>query len=650
MATSNAADRPGSSATGGEASPPNGPLPEAYVVRSFSRPLISTRMPVMAIPLSKSLIDAVEVGDNITCKFMARANKWGNTSQFGEAEVRISAKGEELEVERGLSGLSSLQGLCNTCARFLTSENWAKGSYEGPLRVFAKVFVSYFGHLAVASAQNCRICRVIVAEMVKARGPLAANEEIEVEYWIHSTLPHWHLRVFPRIRGEAYHLAVCRFHLWGEPIRQLNSPFSSGSAYSLSLTSSSFGTTSMARKWLQSCVHNHTACKRKRDSSWVPPRLLDLSRRNIRLVCFEDEEATKKPYAALSYCWGSDPNVFTLTASNLDAFRTGLPEDKLATAIKEAIQLCRSLSFDYLWVDSLCIIQSGKGSKEDWLRHAREMQFVYANCLLCISSSRAPNPSESMFAERDPAAWIQPTVETSGKKFTLLDEHGFRQRRRLAPTAKRGWILQERMMAPRVLSFETEQVFWDCEELQNACETFTTGPPCSLETDAIPFSLPDAVSEEDGHKMWLSIVEEYTGRALSRPDDDKLLALTAVAQQMSKLLDDQYVAGMFLKRLWLFLVGPRHQGRQSSGASCRSSAVVELGQLRRTDLPVPRKVQPIQTSRVLQSHGCRHQPRGYPQPTRADSLWQAPHASRTRLAGHPSGWLRRPEHLHQRPL
>jgi len=51
---------------------------------------------------------------------------------------------------------------------------------------------------------------------------------------------------------------------------------------------------------------------------------------------------------ALSYCWGSDPDVFTLTSTNLPDFRSGIPERRLATAIKEAIQICQALGIDYL--------------------------------------------------------------------------------------------------------------------------------------------------------------------------------------------------------------------------------------------------------------------------------------------------------------
>jgi hypothetical protein len=40
-----------------------------------------------------------------------------------------------------------------------------------------------------------------------------------------------------------------------------------------------------------------------------------------------------------------------------------------------------------------------------------------------------------------------------------------------ASTNRRGWVLQERVLSPRVLHFSREQVFWECRQLR-ACESF----------------------------------------------------------------------------------------------------------------------------------------------------------------------------------
>ncbi|KAL4729475.1 hypothetical protein ACLX1H_003895 [Fusarium chlamydosporum] len=75
-------------------------------------------------------------------------------------------------------------------------------------------------------------------------------------------------------------------------------------------------------------------------------------------------------YTALSYAWGSDPTFARTTASNISEMRNGLPWDKLAKTIQEAIVFTRKLGIKYLWVDALCILQSegldDTFHKEDW--------------------------------------------------------------------------------------------------------------------------------------------------------------------------------------------------------------------------------------------------------------------------------------------
>ncbi|CAN9293828.1 unnamed protein product [Alternaria alternata] len=47
------------------------------------------------------------------------------------------------------------------------------------------------------------------------------------------------------------------------------------------------------------------------------------------------------------------------------------------------------------------------------------------------------------------------------------------------PLNQRCWILQERILSPRVLHFGHEQLFWECREFV-ACETYHQGLPASL--------------------------------------------------------------------------------------------------------------------------------------------------------------------------
>lgn len=65
-------------------------------------------------------------------------------------------------------------------------------------------------------------------------------------------------------------------------------------------------------------------------------------------------------YAALSHCWG-DPETenlpFKTTSANIDERIEGIAFLELPKTYQHAIIVCRSLNKQYIWIDSLCIIQ-----------------------------------------------------------------------------------------------------------------------------------------------------------------------------------------------------------------------------------------------------------------------------------------------------
>jgi hypothetical protein len=121
----------------------------------------------------------------------------------------------------------------------------------------------------------------------------------------------------------------------------------------------------LAREWLGKCIGSHKSCDKNRKAHWFPARLLDLNGDEPRLLLTDTAEP-QGSYATLSHCWGSEPSFLTLTASNLEDMQTGIPMAKLPRTFSDAITTTKTLRLSYLWIDSLCIIQSGDGATEDW--------------------------------------------------------------------------------------------------------------------------------------------------------------------------------------------------------------------------------------------------------------------------------------------
>lgn len=357
--------------------------------------------------------------------------------------------------------------------------------------------------------------------------------------------------------------------------QNFNSPFhvrlvDNPSLYQLGLASLAKSNTrskqsvDLLRRWLSCCLNNHEACRKNDQPVWYPTRLLDCSRKLVRLV----ETGSQKmsgPYATMSHCWGR--RVFlVLTSENFASFRSGVKTSDFPRSFRDAFVTCRNLGIRYLWIDCYCIVQSGEGSDLDWQRESAKMKDVYFNAILNIGATHASNPSEGLFQHRSPTiqnsshvTWC-PTSSDQEALYRItaedkLSSHDNFFRNYMLFT--RAWIFQERLQATRMAHFTRSELFWECsaEEHTLASEEHPEGilAPRS-EENLYPWALKEPSADPKNSNMslqalWANIVWRYSTLHLTYPEKDKLLALSGVAERMAMLLEDKYVAGMFKKDL-----------------------------------------------------------------------------------------------------
>src|SRR6266536_5391962 len=122
------------------------------------------------------------------------------------------------------------------------------------------------------------------------------------------------------------------------------------------------------KKWLGNCLEHHgQACD---EPSWwnelQPPsgphfRLIDVyGMRVVQKDIANLSQQNRPRYAALSYVWGSAGNrALNLHVRNLEDLSSRLEGQTppIAKTIRDAIEVTRRLGLQYVWVDSLCIIQ-----------------------------------------------------------------------------------------------------------------------------------------------------------------------------------------------------------------------------------------------------------------------------------------------------
>jgi len=369
-------------------------------------------------------------------------------------------------------------------------------------------------------------------------------------------------------------------------------------------------TISTASQWIKACQRDHD-CSKDVAKSQIPKRLIDLSGRVPRLLVTENEKLDGG-YATLSHSWGPNPSFFTLKASNLEIMRMEIPVQLLSQNFQDAITITRKLGLKYLWIDSLCILQSGDGSEADWLEHSITMLSIYANCEVNIAISHASKPEGGCFRTRDPAT-IQPIIvewheflDDTSNLYLILNFNFIDSNPTAQPLAERAWVFQERLLSPRVLSFGPERVFFECR-VGLACEQYPGGIPRSaLTEDSELISIQSASSEEgkrfvrakflpnftignyaalirvssgnekyqpfsvqqlidtDGKEgAWIRILKNYTACNLSFPEKDKLVALGGIAKIMADIRKEEYLAGFFKSDLPRTLVWSSRSGTKS---------------------------------------------------------------------------------------
>lgn len=135
-----------------------------------------------------------------------------------------------------------------------------------------------------------------------------------------------------------------------------------------------------ARNFIATC-ESHTDCV-KLGTSKLSSRVIAVSQNRTIPYLYITNGAIGR-YAALSYCWGHNPDCKT-TKATLTAHSTALPLMKLPQTILDAITVTRELGIPYLWVDAICIVQD---DENDVATELARMVDIYPKCILYNLSS-----------------------------------------------------------------------------------------------------------------------------------------------------------------------------------------------------------------------------------------------------------------------
>ena len=288
-------------------------------------------------------------------------------------------------------------------------------------------------------------------------------------------------------------------------------------------------------------------------------------------------------YVTLSHCWGKQ-RITRLLKENKDDFEKEIPISTLPQTFRDAIEFARRLDrkVRYLWIDSLCIVQD---NNDDWARESVQMYEVYRNSYCNISATAACDSHQGIYNKsgRDPQLLWEDEInlnvdgipgahsprkakheigfEAPIRRCTIRDLSFWDRKVDDASVNKRAWVLQERLLAPRVLHFCEDQIAWECSHL-DAAESLPHGvSKMELKSGEVkervrlkslvpddfgpkPIEIDAMRTSYAAHEDWKRIVERYSRTRLTLAKD-KLIALAGITQMMATRISGLYVAGLW---------------------------------------------------------------------------------------------------------
>ncbi|KAK3386313.1 heterokaryon incompatibility protein-domain-containing protein, partial [Sordaria brevicollis] len=292
----------------------------------------------------------------------------------------------------------------------------------------------------------------------------------------------------------------------------------------------------------------------------VPRRLIEISD-GIRLVDFGQHGSHHKlaKYATLSHSWGSKEAASSLAktlSTNIQQHMVAIRRDELPQVFRDAIDVARALNCDFVWIDSLCIIQD---SPEDWQEQSTLMSDVYSNAYFNIAASALPDSSGTLFQDRvhvnalsidtlmqwvpnDEAIQCPVTVRYSMDRAHrhICGEAQYAHESE-EPLLDRAWVFQERMLSRRTVYISSSEVLWECRS-GYLCECGNINNPIPTGTD---------------RWSWENMMQEYTMLLLTR-ESDRDIALSGIRQSFMTGRDFTFYAGMWIQDLpqsLLWIVG-----------------------------------------------------------------------------------------------
>ncbi|KAI4596198.1 hypothetical protein KJ359_005705 [Pestalotiopsis sp. 9143b] len=310
---------------------------------------------------------------------------------------------------------------------------------------------------------------------------------------------------------------------------------------------------------IRDCILNHDCTDRQAPSGSLPTRLI-LIPENAENggVCLVRDAAHLLPsstrYAALTHCWGQHIPECLTTGDNINVYASeGISWAAIPRTFRDAIQYTRRLGLEYLWIDSICIIQ---GDQKDWEAESMRMFDYYSNAHVTLGSTFSADCTGGFYSERHVRASRLYLFDVlfRGSRLAVYAKRSPAEKWKLksdeeSPRSaspyhlfRRAWTYQERLTSSRLLLFTQKQALFECAAGRRLQEA---DAPTARTLKEVYRRLLTGAGRESPEASWAGLVNAFSGLRLSFPAD-KLPAFAGVAQQylLSQPAGDEYLCGL----------------------------------------------------------------------------------------------------------
>lgn len=315
--------------------------------------------------------------------------------------------------------------------------------------------------------------------------------------------------------------------------------------------------------WIDKCNQSHTDCTKT--NSELPHTVLDVGSQDNPHLSLHVSSNQVGQYTALSHCWGTS-NPPKTTTLNIEQHKRHISFDELPKSFQDAVTVTRDLGIRYLWIDSLCIQQD---DIDDWQMESSKMADYYNHAYLVIAASQAKDPTQgfldsvpnspdiTQYSRTHIGNIVNPDFSTSRIHREKLSQISWYDRHQTplyhSPLNRRAWVLQEYLLAKRIVHFTANELLWECvEDLE--CECLETknrswgGQGNGGIVRKNRFLDLYSIYNYTRLKHWRGVLNQYSTLAITR-SSDILPALSGLAKIWESPETGKYLAGFWEKNI-----------------------------------------------------------------------------------------------------